>query len=354
MVAQGFREIGCLEEGAAGRVDFFEGLGERGFVGELKEGFEVRDEVFLKDRIDCDEEGFDGGFGVEPTMVEGVLQEGAEVLQAGLFAEIAPKLREMTASAEMEGTAFGIVSGESFLLEGAFYVGRETGICESETMGFRGDGDAFRKPCSAFAGIAAGEEFRAPILELKGALRPEFGEGTAPAIETIGGPVMPDFHCHGFRLSEGEEGECLRVGNCEEEDFFDSFRGAIVFGGGAAGEDGVFQFASVQGFEVAAFEAGQLPPTIALQSRFGGFLGGGFDRESGHAEFAAELQEALRHGEEPRGGGWGFLREDRGVVRKFHGIQAREPSGEERALSNWRGGEACREKSIGGLDGGEF
>ena len=354
VVAQGLGEIGCLEKSAAGCVDCFEGAGERGFVGELKEGFEVGDEVFLKDRIDRDEEGFGGGSGVEPTMVEGVLQEGAEVLQTGLFAEIAPELREVTAAAEVEGAAFGIVSGESFLLEGAFCIGREAGICESEAMGFRGGGDAFGEPCSAFAGIAAGKEFRAPVLELKGALRPEIREGTAPAIETIGGPVMPDFDRHGFRLREGEEGERLRVGDCEEEDLFDSFRGAVVFGGGAAGEDGVFQFAGVQGFEVLAFEAGELPPTIAFQSRLGGFFGGGCEGETGFPEFAAELQEALRHGEEPGGGGGGFLREDCGVVRKFHGIQAREPGGEERALAHRRGGEACREKGIGGLDRREF
>ena len=231
--------------------------------------------MFLKDRIDRDEEVFGGGSGVEPTMVEGVLQEGAEVLQAGLFAEIAPELREVTASAEVEGAALGIVSGESFLLEGTFRIGREAGICESEARGFRRGGDAFREPCGAFAGIAAGKKFRAPVLELKGALRPELREGTAPAIKTIGGPVMPDFDRHGFRLREGEEGECLRVGDCEEEDLFDSFRGAVVFGGGAAGEDGVFQCAGVQGVEVVAFEAGELPPTIAFQSRLGGFFGSG-------------------------------------------------------------------------------
>jgi hypothetical protein len=74
-----------------------------------------------------------------------------------------------------------------------------------------------------------------------------------------------------------------------------------IFGGLAASDEGVAEAALLEGGEVVLFEAGELTPAFGFHFGLGGFLSGSFDGESGFAEFTAELEEALRHGEEPSG-----------------------------------------------------
>lgn len=356
VVVEGLGEVGAFEEFAAGALDFFEGGAEVGIAAKMKAGLEIGGEVAFEEAVDFGEEGFGRDVGREPAVAEGVLQEGAQVGEAGLFGELAPELGKVTEAAKVEGLSLGIVSGAVVFLEGALGKGDEGGVDDTEAMCFRCVAHRFSQGGGGLAGVGARLEFHAPVFEGEGALCPEFGAGTAPGVEALGGAVMPDFHCNAFSgFAEGKEGKGLRVGGRDEQDGLDGVGRLEIFGGVAAGDEGVAQVACCEGGEVVLFEAGELTPALAFEFGFGGFLCGGFDGESGLTEFAAELEKALRHGEEPSGGGGRFLGEDGGVFCKVEVFEACEPSGEDGAFP---GGSGLREgfgkEGVGGADGGEF
>lgn len=354
--AERLREIGSLEEFAARAVDFFEGGPEVGVAAEMEAGLEVGGEVAFKEAVDFDEEGIGRDVGREPAGTEGVLQEGAQVLQTGLFAALTPKLGEVPVAAEVEGLPFGIVGAVFIFLQGALDKGAEVGIDDAEAMRVGAITDAFGEGGGSCAGIGASLELYAPVFEGEGALLPDFGAGVAPSIEALGGAVMPDFDAEGFgRLVEGEEGKGLRVGAGDEDDAFEGCGRLVGLCGVAAGEEGVSESAFREGGEVVLFKAGELTPAFAFHFGLGGFLSGGFNAESGLAEFVAKLKEALSHGEEPSSGGGGFLGKDGGVIRKVECFEARKPGGEDGAFpGGGRFREGFRKEGVGGVDGGEF